>query len=537
MHLLGMTNLDYLMMTSLFALLAVVSYLFRRKNKSSKDFLILDSFKTKKSLNLLSLVGIGLPEFLFFSSIAACWGLSSLYLTLPLFLILSLYFDRVSIQSSSITDLCQAKSSSLSQRGFYISYGLFLLLASGVVISILVGLLKSLLGWEFGNSTLALMAVVAICLLLGGVISTVYNHFFTTIILTVIMLVVIVIGYQYIGTGNLLSNLAQVAKNNQLSADAFILIPTTKHNFVYALILCLAIITVLLLSPLNLIKTNKMLALGAKKGNLSVRFGQVLLLSLVFLIGIFALATPNGNKQLTNSQMITQQTKLDDGSLGFIVRAVPSDKPTMQRGIIPQNVISDDSFTGKFSNQELTTSGFDYLSAALVLIKHSLPYAFVSLFVIIILFYKSMSESLSFVTLLTINGFYAPYYNKSGEEYENLWATRVFLFMYVFVAIAIGLVMYKYFDLTFLAGVLLLAAINPALSLCGLKTNWVVTILIWIIAILSLLTQNIENIPSLFPLVNYASWWNFIAIIGTILVSLQLCTSLFSVIGGKKQHG
>lgn len=534
MHLLGMTNLDYLMMTSLFALLAVTSYLFRRKNKSSRDFLILDSFKINSAVNKFSMSGIGLPEFLFFSSIAACWGFASLYLALPMFLILSFSINKIQQSSPLTRELFLAKSSSLNQRSFYVSYGLFLLLASGVVISILVGLLKSLLGWEFGNSTLALMAVVAVCLLLGGVIAVVYNQFVTTIILTIVLLVVVIVGYQYIGTGHLISNLSDVAKNNQLPANAFTTIPLSNHNLIYAFILFLAVISVILLSPLNIVKKYKLTSTNSSTNNVAMRIVQLTLFSLVFLVGILALATPNGNKQLTNSQMITQQTKLDDGSLGFIVRAVPSDKPTMQRGIIPQNIIADNDFTGKFSNQEMTTSGFDYLSAALVLIKHSLPYAFISLFVIIILFYRSMSESLSFVTLLTINGFYAPYYNKTGEEYENLWASRVFLFMYVFVVIAIGLVMYKYFDLTFLAGMLLLLAINPALSLCRLTTNLLTTVVMWLIALSALLTQNIPNIPNLFPLINYASWWDFIALVGAILISLQLGVSLLSIIGRKK---
>lgn len=526
MYLLSMSNIDYAMMTILFAILAVTSYLFRRKNNSSKDFLVLQSHTVKPFYSILSMSGVGLPEFLFFSSVAAFFGLPAICALIPIFLLVTIYFDLSLGKSIFATNLLNANKTSLDQRCFYIIYGLILIFVSGVAIAIMVGLLKSLLGWEFGNSTLSLMAVVAVCILLGGVISVYYNHTTLTVILSIVLAVVLFIAYQKLGFGNLIKNLHSVAHENNLPTKTFTALSFTTKNITNLILLMFAILTLLIISPLNLVKAKKS---ETKSGAIliSARFVQLIMLVGVLFVGVFALATPNNTKNIAGSRLITQQTRLDDGSMGFVVKAVPSDAPTMQRGLIPQNM-PDNSFTGKFSNQELTSTGFDYLSSALVLIKHSLPFAFVSLILVIILFYKTMSESISFVTLLAINGFYAPYYNKTGDEYENLWATRVFMFMFMFVAIAVGLVLFKYFDVTFLGGVTLLLAIFPALYLLGLRVNMVFSIILLVIATIGVCIQNIENIPSLLPLLKFPDWWTFVVCWGFMIIVLQIIFAILS---------
>lgn len=526
MYLLSMSNVDYAMMTILFAILAVTSYIFRRKNNSSKDFLILQSHTLRPFYTILSLSGIGLPEFLFFSSIAAFFGLSAICALIPIFLLVTIYFDKSLNKSIFATNILSANKTSIEQRSFYIIYGLILIFMSGVAISMMVGLLKSLLGWEFGNSTLSLMAVVAVCILLGGVISVYYNHATLMVILSAILSIVLFIAYQKLGFGNLIKNLHAVAQENNLPIKTFTALNFSTKNITNFILLIFAIFTLLVISPLNLVKAKKS-DTKSKSILVSSRFLQLIILVGVLLVGVFALATPNNTKNIAGSRLITQQTRLDDGSMGFVVKAVPSDAPTMQRGLIPQNM-PDNSFTGKFSNQELTSTGFDYLSSALVLIKHSLPFAFVSLIVVIILFYKTMSECISFITLLAINGFYAPYYNKTGDEYENLWATRVFMFMFMFVAIAVGLVLFKYFDVTFLGGVTLLLAIFPALYLLGLRVNMVFSIILLIITVLGVCFQNIENIPSLLPLLKFPDWWTFIICWGFMIVVLQIVFTIIS---------
>lgn len=525
MYLLKMTNIDYMVMTVLFAILAMTGYLFRRKNNSSGDFLTIKSHNVNSFANLISISGVGLPEFILLSSIAACFGLPVLCLFIPIFIICSLWFDRVNNNSTFIQNLVDAKASNLDQRGFYISYGLFLLLISGVTIAIMVSLLKSLLGWEFGNSSLSLMGIIAVCLLLGGLIAVVYSQFIATCVVAVAIFVVLFIAYQKIGFGHIIANLQSVATDNKLPLDTFVKTKYSAYGFENFVLLLFITLTLSILYPLNWIKSKKNTRLAAGKFLITGRIIQLILLIGVLFIGIFALATPLENKNINGNIYVTQQVKLDDGSMGFVVKAVQSDTPAMQRGLIPAVSGVDEDFTSKFSEQAVLSSGFDFISSSLILIKHSLPYAFVSLLVVILLFYRTTTECLSFITLLTINGFYAPYYNKTGEEYENLWATRVFMFMFIVVAISVGLVLYKFFDLYYICGIVLLFAISPALYLLGFKVNWWAHIIMWLLVIIGLLIQNIENIPTLLPLVKFSNWSLFIICIGGGLMLLHVILS------------
>ena len=70
-----------------------------------------------------------------------------------------------------------------------------------------------------------------------------------------------------------------------------------------------------------------------------------------------------------------------------MVRAVDSDTPSLARGIIPKQMAN----TNDIAPIDSAQNSFDFISAAMVMVKHSLPAAFVSLFLIILLFYKSVT--------------------------------------------------------------------------------------------------------------------------------------------------
>lgn len=534
MYLLNMTNADYMMMTIVFGLLAAISYWCRRKNPTSKDFLVLSSHKISPFTTLLSMASIGLPEFLLFSSVAACYGLPVICLFIPIFLVISTIYDHRTSKSRLINDVINANTSNLNQRAFYILYGLFLIFIAAVAISITVTLLKSLLGWEFGNTTLSLMAVVGVCVLLGGVLSVVFNQTLVFVAVASITSVIIFVSYKFIGFGSLIANLHNVASANNLTPTAFTKPAYTTASVHSAIYLFFIAIVLMAIYPLNYIKQNKLANKTCTKGFVA-RLLQLGMLVLLMFIGIFALATPNSTQTISGSKIITQQTKLQDGSMGFIVKAVPSsgDSTALQKGIIPPSMNVDDDFASKYSAAEVSSQGFDYLSAALVLIKHSLPYAFISLVIIVLLFYKTMSECLSGVTLLTINGFYAPYYNQSNEDVENLWATRVFLFMYVFVAVSLGLVLYKFFDLPYLFGVSLLFGILVSLQLLGFRLNIVANILAFLITLIGILCVKIDGVPALLPLIKFPSWEIFIICWGVLVFVVTLILAFISKVISK----
>lgn len=505
MHLLNITNLDYIMMTILLGIIAVISYYFRRKNPSSGDYLIMQNHRINTLMVCLSMGGFGLIEFLLLSSYGAYAGIPALCLFVPCFLVASYFLGHKLTESSSLNSITSSVTTNIHQRVMLICYALFMLLSASVAICVMVWILKNLLGWEFGNSTLSLLGVVLICLLIGGVISVLYNQTLVLILSSLIVAVVVIIAYHGIGNGNLIANLHNVATENKLSANHFTTLQLNYSSLPQLWLVLVSAMLVVLINPLNRIKYVKSSKEAKPKLALS-KLIQLLVLCLFVLTGIFALATPGSSSLSDGKRLVTQQTRLEDGSIGFVVRAVDSDTPSLARGIIPKQMSNSNDMEPIDSAQ----NSFDYISAAMVMVKHSLPAAFVSLFLVILLFYKSVTESLAFVNIVTIQSFYVSWFNKTGDDLENLWAARVFLFAYTAVAICIGLVFYKFFDLYYLFSLLVLLGLPLILNLLGLAKHFIVNIVAYVVIITSLLVLNISNVPSLLPLIKFNDVFSYL---------------------------
>lgn len=529
MHLLNITNLDYVMMTILLGVIAVISYSFRRKNLSSGDYLVMQNHRVNVLMVCLSMSGFGLIEFLLLSSYGAYAGIPALCFFIPCFLVASYFLGNKLTRSSSFNSITSSVATNIHQRVILICYALFMLISASIAICAMVWILKNLLGWEFGNSTLSLLGVVLICLLIGGVVSVFYNQVLALILSSLIVAVVVIIAYHGIGSGNLIANLHRVATENKLSANHF---TTLQLNYSMLPQLWLVFVTAMLMvliNPLNRIKYVKS-GKEAKSKLVFSKLIQLLILCLFVLTGIFALATPGGSSSLSDGKrLVTQQTRLEDGSIGFVVRAVDSDTPSLARGIIPKQMSNSNDMEPIDSAQ----NSFDYISAAMVMVKHSLPAAFVSLFLVILLFYKSVTESLAFVNIVTIQSFYVPLFNKTGEDLESLWAARVFLFAYTAVAICIGLVFYKFFDLYYLFAVLLVLGLPLILNLFGLGKHFIVNIVAYILIIGSLLILNISNVPSLLPLIKFKDIFSYLNLATLIITGYYVLSHLIIKLIGR----
>lgn len=527
MHLLNITNLDYVMMTILLGVIAVTSYYFRRKNPSSNDYLIMDSHKVNLSLVYLSLSGAGIIEFLLLSSYGAYAGIPALCFFIPCFIIATYILGKQVTYSSVLNSLTSNTVANLHQRTILICYALFMLITASVAICVMVWILKNLLGWEFGNSTLSLLGVILICLLVGGVISVFYNQILALVLSFLVLAVVLVIAYHGIGFGTLLTNLQRVAVENKFSISYFTAPMVNSSMLPQLWLVLVAAMLVVLINPLNRIKQTKLVN-SVKPKLVFSKLVQLLVLCTFILTGIFALATPGNSSLSDGKRLVTQQTRLEDGSIGFVVRAVDSDTPSLARGIIPKQMAN----TNDIAPIDSAQNSFDFISAAMVMVKHSLPAAFVSLFLVILLFYKSVTEALAFVNIVTIRGFYAPLFNKSGEDLENLWAARVFLFAYTAVAICIGLVFYKFFDLYYLFSLLMVLGLPLILNLLGLGKHFIVDIVAYVMIVASLLILNISNVPTLFPLIKFNDIFSYLSLM-TLTVSgyYVLCYLIIKLMG------
>ncbi len=498
MHLLSITNIDYVLMTFLFGLIVAVSYSFRRKNPESIDYLLINGHHVNRLMRYFSCASIGLIEFMVLSSYGAYAGLPALCLFIPMFLLSVLIYDKLIYASGSFELMLLAKPSSIHSRFILGCYALFLLFSAGVAIAIMVTLLKSLLGWEFANSTLSMMGLIAICLLVGGVISVVYNQVLVAVTTTALLLAVLLLGYKEFGFGGTIDNLHAVALSNKFAKNYF-----TELSFAnvknYLWLFFLASGVFVLLNPLYFVKHQKEPRASLCIKSIS-RFWQLIVLSIMLLVGVFALATPNTQPQIDGQKIVTQQTRLADGSIGYIVKSINSDAPSQQRGIIPLQLDNNNQIASLDSSQNI----FDFSSAGLVMIKHVLPYAFISLFIIALLFYKTLSEVISFITIIVIRGFYTPYYNKTKEDLENLWAARVFLFMFLVLAISVGLALYKFFDLYYMFGLLMILGLPILLNFIGVKVHWIANLLIYVLLLVILICNNISELPHILEVFKFS---------------------------------
>ena len=516
MYLLNISNFDYVMMTILFCSVFACAYLFRRKNRSSTEFFMGEQLPLFPVLS--GLVGIGLIEFIVIGGYGAYSGLSGVLILIPVFLLIEVLAGYRIHKSLFFTRLLKASYHKQSII-MIIAYVVIILLASGITIAITVSFLKSLLGWEFANSTLSLIAIVAICTLLGGVGGLLYNKTIVNLLVGLILLVVAFISYRNIGNGQLINNLQQVALNNKLPVDYFINFTKSSNLLQQIWLVVIAGLTFIVINPFSFIANGQ---LAKPKLYVLTKSVKLLLMMLIIILGVYALATPNKEPVIAGKKIVTVQTRLENGELGYIVRAVPGNQVTLQRGIIPVKATDDDSET--LDNQ--TGGNFDYVAANLVMIKKALPYAFVSLFVIVLLFFKAVADNVLFATLAIIQGFYAPKFNKSGEDLENLWAARVFMFALFVIAICIGLVLFKFFSLYYMFALLFIFSTPLALALLITSGKWAFDLIIYIILIALVLLTNLPNVPSLLPLIKFDNLADMVTKLSLLTILLYIVLQL-----------
>ena len=121
-----------------------------------------------------------------------------------------------------------------------------------------------------------------------------------------------------------------------------------------------------------------------------------------------------------------------------------------------------------------------------------------------------------------------PYYNKTKEDLENLWAARVFLFMFMVLAISVGLVLYKFFDLYYMFGLLLMLGLPILLNFIGLRSHWIVDLAAYLFILFVLLCNNISGIPHLFEVLRLPDLWGMVKFSALIIIgwySVAFCVS------------
>ncbi|MDD3266948.1 MAG: hypothetical protein PHC75_07215 [Burkholderiales bacterium] len=522
MGLLNFTNFDYVAMTFVFGALAAISYFFRRKNPDSKSFLSANNYVIGNGIVFLMLTSVGVLEFSIFSSLGALYGIGvSILIVVAYLLINILPFDKLSKLRLSLNDLLLQNKSTVEQRVFYAAYSIFMLLVSALAILTAVGFLKTWLGWEFGNSALSLLFVLAVCLLVGGFAAIIYSQAIFSIVILIILITAVFLSVHVIGMEGVIHNLQKVAIDNNNAKDFYF--KFDGIGITQVLLMLISIMVIYIARPLNLLISLKNNKTSIFRTSSLIR---TIIIALSLATGVLALATPKYSNLPEGTKIVSQPTRLEDGSMGITVKVVPSDTVAHGHGIVPQSMDFSGSFADRFTALTNDDTSYNYLESGFALIKHNILYASIGLLLLVILLYKTMVDSISFITLLIIGGFYAPYHNKTGEEYENLWASRVFMFTILAISLTIGLVFYKFFDFNYLSGIIVMFAIPVLSYILGLR----LTIITYIINILfiscGLLLLDIKGVPSLIHEFNFTSWWDFVLCWSVSLFIINIIASM-----------
>ncbi len=527
MYLLNLSNLDYILMTVLFGLIISIAYYFRRKNTNSGNYLVAEKISLNKTWISIGRISIGLPEFIFFSASGAYFGLSIVWVLVPIFIFVAIMLDKIIIRSRFFEDLNNYQHENYSNYFITVFYSLFMLMVAGAAIMMMVTLFKSLLGWEFGNSTLSLMAFIAISMLIGGFVSILYNQGWTIIIYFAIIFATIVIGINHLGVAGVVDGLHNIEFNNKMASNELI---KPFLNLQYYWLIILSCTLLLIINPLSYLKQQKNLPTNTTKLS---RFGQLILIVVIILTGVLSLATPSNKPTLNNgNKIVTQQTRLEDGSVGYIVKSVNNNTPTPQKGLVPL-LMSNKNIIDSFDSSQ---SIFDYSSSGLVLVKAIFPYAFVMLFMIVLLFYKTISETVFFATVASIRGIYALKHNKTKEDLENLWAARVFMFMFFIVAICIGLVFYRFFDIYYVGALLLISSMPILFNLLNLSISFIVDLIVITMSLSAFLFLNINNVPSLYEIIKFANFIDFVSVVTLVITVFYIVTFILAKLFRVKEN-
>lgn len=420
----SINNLDYVWITLFFSITGICAYLFRNKNKTGNDFLFA---KTKIDNLALYIGGFGIIEMVLASLTTSKIGFSTWYITLIVVFIVVLLLANIlkkRYQMSGVTNFNNYiyKQFGPQTANVIASMSVLLFLGLSVIAEcITFKLLHALLGWNFVNSIIGVMGLVLIYLIIGGMASFKYNSLVqASIIILTIVLVATFVVFELGGVANLTGNLSNLARLNNHVAD-FYTMPHLMHNdTLNGLILFLIGFGGLYFVSLSSNDRN----FATTSSNGLAFLTKNLLVAVLILPGILAISTKMPHRILNGKEIVTIQAQLADGQTGYIVKAVDSNSPQINKepGLIPPMIDTKTGLTIKNS--------YDYDLAAVVTFRQYLPNELRFLLVLLVLagFMLSFANYILQASRIVLENIIIP--NKIFEQYgdkREIWVIRVSL--------------------------------------------------------------------------------------------------------------
>lgn len=460
MYLLSLNNSDYVFITIFFAVIALIAYAFRRKNKTGNNFLFTE---TKVDGFIFYLGGFGILEIALASFASSQAGFSVLYIGIIIMFFISFLFanllsrkykdDGVTNFNDYVYNQLGSKTSNLVAVMSILMFIALAIIAEGITFE----LLHALLGWSFVNSVIGVMGLILISLIIGGVQALKYNNFVQTIIILAITIITIIFVTINTGYATILGNLETLAVANQHAADFY----TTLHfttitiNSIILFLIAFGGFYCINFSLCGFFSSDY---LDRNNCTHSLAFlSKIFVLMVLMLLGILAIGTKGDHKSLPNGrEVVTIQAQLPDGQTGYIVKTIDSNSSVLKEvpGLIPPML---DIKTGI-----AVANSYDYNLASVVVLRQYLPKCCGFLLAIFVLsgFILAFSNYILHAARVILRHIIIP--NKIFEEYgdvREIWVLRVSILVTAIIATASAIIYLPYFvfiqSLYFVASVLL----------------------------------------------------------------------------------
>lgn len=414
MYLMAIGNIDYIVITAIFAIFFIIAYRFRRHNQTVNKFLFGGSHIYSSNLNHW-ILGFGIIEFMVLGMLGAKYGLSSLYSFLLSFILAyigQLYVVSV-IGQYSIFEYFSKKVGSRFPVVYAILCVLLMSLLIIIAALIMAKLCRSLLGWNFANSVFAVFGLTEICLIIGGYQALRYTRMLQSIVVFAIFFIILAIAiYVEYPLADKFQGLESLAINMGHNASYF-----SRFNILPPIVYLS--LPLLFLLPI-IAKQNGYVSIYEKV----IAKSNLVCMILMILVGLLAILTPLPLYASSNGgRVVTYQAQLPNGEVGYVVKSIDvgtNKKVDVAPGLIPPLLDAKTSL--------VIPNSYDYTLANMVTIRHYLNNSLVNivLLTIIISFMLSLGQYLLAIVKIIVFDIYVPsgWLKNYGED-GLLWLSRM----------------------------------------------------------------------------------------------------------------
>lgn len=445
MYLMALGNIDYIVATIFFAIIFLISYLFRRKQQTVNQFLFGSDEVLLSPVNNW-ILGFGVIELVSLGAVGALNGVSGLYyvlVTIFVAYLISYYISR-SIYPHSIYEYIGKKCGAKFSAIYAILCVVLLLFLGSITVVLTSKVFLSLLGWRFVNSVFGITILTILCAEVGGYKGISYNRKIWLGLISLSFIAIVGFAfYELMPISDKFMALAQLATSQGKNPDFY----TSIHYSSYLKNITAAAISILLILPF--ITASK----TAKRAN-SIFVGMIKIGAVVVIVicGILAIATPVKNIQgAGDSKIVTYQVQLADGQTGYVVKAVDNKgaKANPVPGIIPPLLNPKTNL--------VETGKYDYKLSSVVMLRHYLPARLLVVLVLVIIaafMYALSLYLLSIAKIVTLDICLPLDILKEYKEEGALWCARMSMIFAGGISIFGGYFLQYWFELSKLAYIL-----------------------------------------------------------------------------------